>query len=59
MAERVPYNVVVIELKDGPFFHSNVVGCSNDEIHIGMTVQVVFDDVSDEVTLPIFRPTTG
>ena len=56
LAERVPYNVVVIELEEGPFFHSNVVGCPNEAIHIGMPVEVVFDDVSDEVTLPRFRP---
>jgi len=56
LAERVPYNVVVIELDEGPFFHSNLVDCSNDEIQIGMAVEVVFEDVSDEVTLPRFRP---
>jgi hypothetical protein len=52
----VPYNVVVVELEEGPFFHANVVDCPNEAIHIGMPVEVVFDDVSDEVTLPRFRP---
>jgi uncharacterized OB-fold protein len=63
LAERVPYNVVVVELEEGPFVHSNVVECPNEAIHIGMPVEVVFDDVTDEVTLPRFRPrklhTTG
>ena len=56
LADRVPYNVVVVELEEGPFFHSNVVDCPNEAIRIGMQVEVVFDDVSDEVTLPRFRP---
>jgi hypothetical protein len=56
LAERVPYNVVVVELEEGPFFHSNVVDCANEAIYIGMPVEVVFDDVMDEVTLPRFRP---
>jgi uncharacterized OB-fold protein len=56
LAERVPYNVVVVELEEGPLFHSNLVGCANQEIRIGMPVEVVFDDVSEDVTLPRFRP---
>jgi uncharacterized OB-fold protein len=56
LAELVPYNVVVVELEEGPFFHANVVGCPNEAIHIGVPVEVVFDDVSNEVTLPRFRP---
>lgn len=59
LADRVPYNVVVVELEEGPLFHSNVVGCPNDAIHVGMPVEVVFDDVSEEVTLPRFRPLEG
>jgi len=51
-----PYNVVVIQLVEGPFFVSNLVGCSADRITVGMPVEVVFEDVSDTVTLPKFRP---
>jgi len=35
---------------------SNLVECSNEEIYVGMPVEVVFEDVTDEVTLPKFRP---
>jgi hypothetical protein len=51
-----PYNVAIVELAEGPRLHTTVVGCGNDEIHIGMAVEVIFDRVSDEVTLPRFRP---
>ena len=55
-ADRVPYNVVVVELEEGPFFHSNVIDCDNDDIHVGMPVEVVFEKRSDLLTLPLFRP---
>ena len=50
------YNVVVVELEEGPFFHSNVIDCDNDDIHVGMPVEVVFEKRSDLLTLPLFRP---
>jgi len=50
-----PYNVVIVELAEGPRLHSQLVDCPNDEIRIGMAVEVVFERVNDEVTLPKFR----
>lgn len=35
---------------------SNLVECKPDDIKIGMPVEVVFDDVTDEITLPKFKP---
>lgn len=52
----VPYNVTIVELEEGPRLHSQIVACKNDEIRIGMPVQVVFDRINDEVTLPRFKP---
>ncbi len=51
-----PYNVAIIELEEGPRLHTNLVDCSNDEIHIGMPVEVVFERVSDDCAMPKFRP---
>lgn len=51
----VPYNLVLVELEEGPRMMSNIVDCPNDDITIGMAVEVVFDDVTPEVTLPKFR----
>jgi uncharacterized OB-fold protein len=51
-----PYNVTIVELEEGPRLHTNLVDCANDQIHIGMPVEVVFDKVNDEITLPKFRP---
>jgi hypothetical protein len=35
---------------------SNLVGVAPHDIRIGMPVRVVFEDVTDEVTLPKFAP---
>jgi len=52
----VPYNVAIIELEEGPRLHTNVVGCQNAELHIGMPVEVVFEKVNDDTALVKFRP---
>ena len=58
-APNVPYNVSIIELDEGPLFISSVVECPNDEIRIGMPVEVVFDPVTEEIALPKFRRATA
>ena len=51
-ADRVPYNVVVVELAEGPFIISNLVDA---EPSIDTRVEVTFVDVADDLTLPQFR----
>lgn len=58
-AAEVPYAVVVVELEEGGRMLSNVVGCPVGEIAVGMPVEVVFEDVTPDVTLPKFRPRAG
>jgi uncharacterized OB-fold protein len=55
-AADLPYNVVQVELAEGPRLTANLVGVANDRIRIGLPVEVVFDDVTPDVTLPRFRP---
>jgi hypothetical protein len=33
-----------------------VVGIPNDHLKVGLPVEVTFDDITPEVTLPRFRP---
>lgn len=54
--DALPYAVVQVELEEGPRLTSNVVGVSNEELAVGMAVEVVFDDVTETITLPRFRP---
>ncbi len=55
-ASEVPYNIVEVDLEEGLRILSNVVGCANEDLRIGMPLEVTFEDVTEEVTLPRFRP---
>ena len=55
-AEDVPYVVAIIDLEEGVRLMSNVVECDPETVHCDMDVTVVFDDVTDEFTLPKFKP---
>ena len=55
-AGDVPYNVVQVELEEGPRLTSNLVGIANEDVAVGLEVEAVFDDVDEETTLPRFRP---
>ena len=54
--EELPYVLAIVELEEGPRLMTNVIGCAPDAVRIGMPVEVVFDDVTPEVTLPKFAP---
>lgn len=58
-ATEVPYAVVVVQLDEGVRMISNLVGVAPDAIRIGMPVQVIFEAISDEVTLPKFAPASA
>lgn len=55
-AAEVPYAVVIVQLAEGAKMVSNLVGVAPQDIRIGMPVRVVFEDITDEVTLPKFAP---
>lgn len=54
----VPYNVAMIQLEEGPRMFSNIVGVSKDVPKVGDPVKVVFEMVTNEVTLPRFKLTS-
>jgi uncharacterized OB-fold protein len=51
----------MIELEEGPRMMSNLIGIEPDpkKIRCDMPVEVVFEKLTDEVTLPLFRPAGG
>jgi uncharacterized OB-fold protein len=55
-ADKLPYVVGLVDLEEGPRLTTNIVETSPDDLEIGMAVEVVFERVDDEVTLPQFRP---
>ncbi len=58
---KVPYNIVLVELPDagGVRVVGNLIdGTPNEEIHIGMPVEVTWEDINEEVTLPQWKQAT-
>lgn len=51
----IPYNVAVVELDEGPRMVTNIVEAANEDLRVGMPVEVVFEPRED-VALPKFRP---
>jgi uncharacterized OB-fold protein len=55
-AAQVPYVVALVALEEGPTMMSGIVGCMLDDVHIGMPVQVVFEEWYPGVSIPMFAP---
>jgi uncharacterized protein len=54
--DDVPYVYAIVELEEGPMLPTNIVGIDPEAVEIGMAVELTYDDITDEVTLPKFRP---
>ena len=55
-AGDVPYVLAVVELEEGPFMQTNLVGCPLEAIRIDMPVEVTFERATEEISLYKFRP---
>jgi uncharacterized OB-fold protein len=53
--EELPYNVCAIQLEEGPILLSNLVDVATGAIKGGEKVQVTFEDVTPDTSLPKFR----
>jgi uncharacterized OB-fold protein len=52
----MPYVVGVAQLDEGPRIVTNFIGCKPEDLKIGMKVQVSFEDATETVSLPKFKP---
>ena len=52
----VPYVVAIVELEEGWHMLTNIIGCAPETVHVDMPVEVSFERMSEEITLPRFRP---
>lgn len=48
--------VAVIELDEGPFFHTNLIDARPATLRVDLPVEVTFQVGEDELVLPVFRP---
>ena len=55
--EEAPFSVALIQLEEDPRLRllGRVLDISNDELAPDIAVEVTFDDVTDELTLPAWR----
>jgi hypothetical protein len=55
---EAPYAIAVVALEEGPRMMSNIVGCPQtpEALILDMPLEVVFEPVNDEISLPLFRP---
>ena len=51
----LPFVVALIDLDEGPRLMSNIVGSEPAAVQIGAVVQVRFEPVSDQASLPLFE----
>ena len=57
--EAVPYVLAYVDLEEGVRILSNVVGCTPEEVKIGLPVRVEFTEPAEpagEIAIPRFRP---
>ena len=54
--DDLPYVVADIELEEGPHLLTNIVGCRPDEVKCEMPVEVTWERITEEWTLPKFKP---
>lgn len=61
VSDQVPYALAVVELRDAPGVRlvASLWDVEESEIVIGREVEVVWDDVSPQITIPRFRPVRG
>jgi uncharacterized OB-fold protein len=53
---EAPYVVALVDLDEGLRVMTNIVECDPESVAPGIRVTVVWDRVSDVITLPLFKP---
>jgi uncharacterized OB-fold protein len=51
----IPYVVADVELEEGLRLLTNIVGCHPDEVTCEMPVEVAWEDIAEEFSLPKFK----
>jgi len=55
-AFRIPYAPAIVELDEGFFLISAIIGCEPEDLVPGMRLMAEFHPVSEEIVLPYFAP---
>jgi uncharacterized OB-fold protein len=56
-----PYAIAVVQLAEGPRLMTNIIGCPQtpEALQLDMPLQVAFQKLDDQITLPVFQPSKG
>jgi uncharacterized protein len=56
-----PYSIAVVQLEEGPRMMTNIVEIAQtpEALQLDMPLEVVFQSLSEEISLPLFRPIPG
>ncbi|MEI9983636.1 MAG: OB-fold domain-containing protein [Aliidongia sp.] len=56
-----PYAIAVVELDEGPRLMTNITNCPQtpEALQLDMKLEVAFETLDDEITLPLFQPVKG
>lgn len=54
--EQVPYVAAVVDLEEGPRMMTQIIDCAVEDLEIGMPLEMTFREVTDEVSIAVFRP---
>jgi enoyl-CoA hydratase/carnithine racemase/uncharacterized OB-fold protein len=52
----LPYVLAMVDLEEGVRMMTQIVQCEPATVEIGMVVEVIFRDITDQHALPLFRP---
>ncbi|MCH7744900.1 MAG: Zn-ribbon domain-containing OB-fold protein [Chloroflexi bacterium] len=57
-AQDAPFVVAIVELEEGPHMPTNIVidDPTKENLKIGMALEVIFEDISEKIALPKFKP---
>ena len=55
----MPYVIAVVKLEEGVQMLTNIVGCDPEAVTCDMPVEVIFEKLNDEFTLPKFQLVRG
>ena len=56
--QEAPYAIAVVKLDEGPRMMTNIIGIANtpENLVLDMPLEIAYDDVTDDVTLPKWKP---
>lgn len=56
LEHRLPHIMVVVQLDEGPRIVGYMIDCTPEQMRFGMRVEVAFEDLTERVSLPVWRP---